>query len=190
MDLIENPVLSSTPNRRELLRAGAIGAAVIGLGGIAPLAQAFEIPTTAGNEKEFRTRLMALGGLSLKSAQMGQQKATNPALKQFANFEADEQTQIAKVLMELKTPMLPMDKDAVEIVRQHESTEGAEFDKVFARSQLQVHRMLLALGESFLAQTKGKGAAEIHARHLAMVSGASIREHIAHTSAFVDALNA
>ena len=177
----------STLNRREVLRGGALGALTLGLGA---LAGALEIPTTAKNEREFRTRLMALGGLSLKSAQMGLRKATHPALKQFAGFEADEQTQIAKVLMELRTPMLPMDKDAAEIVRQHEAAQGAEFDRVFARSQFQVHQMLLDLGTNFLQNSKGKGKDEMHARHLAMVSGATIREHIAHATALVAAVGA
>lgn len=183
-------LLSTAFDRRELLRAGALGVATLGLGGLAPLAEALMVPTTAKNEKEFRTRLMALGGLSLRSAQLGQQKATNPDLKTFAGFEADEQTQIAKVLKELKTPMLPPDPDAEAIVRRHEEATGAEFDKVFARSQLEVHQMLLALGTSFLENSRGKGMAETHARHLAMVSGATIRQHIAQTTAYVAELNA
>ena len=201
MDQKNTPEPSSLLGRRELLKAGALGATALGLAGIAPLAQAFGSPATQGqqvpttdqdprtrarNEAEWRMNLAQLGTLSLAASEMALRKATNADVKMFANFEATEQRGVAAILMEMNTPPPPLDAMSRAAVREHETAEGVAFDRVYARAQLQTHQKLLLLNQNIVAATDGKrGMREMHARHLAMLAIPAITEHIAHAQELV-----
>lgn len=183
-----SPLEKTVLGRRELLRVGAIGASALGLAGLAPLAEAAQ--TGPRNERQFRAQLLRLGTLSLKSATLGQQKAQNAGLKVFATFEATEQKALGKVLKEMDTPVRPLTAAEQQVVARHQSATGEEFDRVFAQAQLDTHLKLRDLLESFIENSKGRGMAETHTRHLATVALPAVLEHIAHAKAYVAAVRA
>lgn len=200
MDQNNAPGQPSLLGRRELLKAGALGVTAFGLAGLAPLAEAFQtgaggqqVPTTdsdprtrARNEREWRMNLAQLGTLSLMASEMAIRKGQRAEVKEFANFEATEQRGVAAILQEMGTPPPPLDAMSRAVARQHEVAEGVEFDRVYARAQLETHQKLLLLNQSIVAATEGtRNMREMHARHLAMLAIPAITEHIAHSQELV-----
>ncbi len=203
--MANDETLDSPLPRREILKAGALGVAALGLASLAPFAQAAQGASQTGMQggtrdgdkgmapgddprtkardaREWQRNLRALGTLSLTSAEAGIAKATNPAAKVFANFEATEQRAVSRILDEQGVPKVPLSAADRAVVRQHEATTGAEFDRVFAGAQLETHQKLLALNEAMVRNSEGKrDATTREARHLSILALPAILEHIAHS---------
>lgn len=206
---MENRTLpeSSLLARRQVLKAGALGATALGLIGISPLAEALQTApaqggmsdasgsadprTQARNAREWRANLAQFGTLSLMASEMALRKASRDEVKIFANFEATEQRGVAEILAEMGTRPPALDAASRAIARQHEIAEGVEFDRVYARAQLETHGKLLALQQSLISNTERNARGdERTARYLAKLAIPAIQEHIAHAQALVALLGA
>ncbi len=141
---------------------------------------------TAKNEKMFRMGVMPIATLSMAASKIAVGKATAPEAKKFANFELREAIGISTVLKEMNTPTPPMSAMDKTTLDKLKAAEGAEFDKAYMTAQLGAHEYLRDLAESFIGSTNGtKNMAEMHGRHLAIVSLATFKEHIVHCKDFL-----
>ena len=146
----------------------------------------------ASNEKEFRMGVIGPAELSLVTSQIAVNKATNKNAKEFAGFELGEAIAVTGVLKDLGTPVPPMDAKATATLNKIKAAKaGAEFDKVYIQAQLENHEFLRDLAQDYLTKGKGKpGAAENQGRHLATLSLAVFKEHVAITSRILKELGA
>lgn len=144
--------------------------------------------TMAKNEAEYRNHLMGLGSMSLMASQMAEEKAGNDKVKEFANFEVAEQTAIASVLKEMKTPKPPMSADDQAVMEKLKAASGDDFDQAYVQASLDTHNKLESLSENFLKSSKSDKMAEMHARHLATVTLPTIKQHIAQSKELMSAM--
>ena len=67
--------------------------------------------------------------------------------------------------------------------------QGPGFDQAYTTAMIENHRTLLAFTESYLqASSASTDMAERHGRHLAMLSLATIKEHLALTQRLSDSI--
>ena len=197
-------------SRRTLLTHTAvagIGASVLGLSTPALSAQVATAPQqpeaesghnypmpapNAKNEKQYRISVFGPAMLSLATSQIAVDKATNPAAKEFANFELREAIAVTTVLKSLNTPVPPMDANAkATLAKIKAAPKGAEFDKAYITAQLANHEFLRDLTASYLKNTAGQTSmAEMHGRHLATLAQSTFKEHVVHTKNILQAMNA
>ena len=145
---------------------------------------------TARTEAQFRKGVMGPAMLSLLTSQIAVDKATNAQVLEFANFELREAIGVTTVLKEMKTPVPPMDAAAKATLQKIKSTpKGAEFDKAYAAAQLANHEFLRDLAEVYLKNSAGHTSmAEMHARHLAIITLGTFKEHVVHTKHLVQGM--
>lgn len=137
----------------------------------------------AANEKQFRMGVIGPAELSLATSQIAVGKATNKNAKEFAGFELTEAIAVTGVLKDLGTPVPPMDAKAKATLEKIKSTPaGPDFDKVYIKAQLENHEFLRDLAQSYVSKGKKPGAAENQGRHLATLSLAVFKEHVAITT--------
>jgi putative membrane protein len=145
----------------------------------------------AANEKEFRMGVIGPAELSLATSQIAVGKATNKNAKEFAGFELGEAIAVTGVLKDLATPVPPMDAKAKATLEKIKSTPaGPEFDKAYIKAQLENHEFLRDLAQNYINKGKLAGAAENQGRHLATLSLAVFKEHVAITSRILKELGA
>lgn len=145
----------------------------------------------AANEKEFRMGVIGPAELSLATSQIAIGKATNKNAKEFAGFELGEAIAVTGVLKDLGTPVPPMDAKAKATLEKIKSTPaGPEFDKAYIKAQLENHEFLRDLAQNYISKGKMAGAAENQGRHLATLSLAVFKEHVAITSRILKELGA
>lgn len=145
----------------------------------------------AANEKDFRMGVIGPAKLSLATSQIAVSKATNKNAKEFAGFELGEAIAVTGVLKDLGTPVPAMDAKAKATLEKIKSMPaGREFDKAYIKAQLENHEFLRDLAENYLGKGKLAGAAENQGRHLAMLSLAVFKEHVAITSRILKELGA
>ena len=155
-------------------------------------------------EVEHLQQTLAAGTVSLQTSETALQKAQNPRVKQFAQFERDEQTTIAEVLRSIQEPVatatagtagaaasasaaasgsaravatapdIPADK-AKMMEELQQAKAGAEFDRLYIQGQLQGHQELLQVQERYL-QAGGRNREQAN---IAKLARGHIREHIA-----------
>ena len=154
-------------------------------------------------EVQHLQQTLATGTVALQTSEIALQKAQNPKVKQFAQFERDEQTTIAEVLRSLQEPAatasagaagsgaaasaaaggaraaatapeIPADK-AKMMEELQQAKAGAEFDRLYIQGQLQGHQELLQVQERYLqANTRNREHTNV-----AKLARGHIREHIA-----------
>ncbi|SEM77348.1 Tat (twin-arginine translocation) pathway signal sequence [Mucilaginibacter gossypiicola] len=145
----------------------------------------------ATNEKEFRMGVIGPAELSLATSQIAVNKATNKNAKEFAGFELGEAIAVTGVLKDLGTPVPMMDAKAKATLEKIKSTPaGPEFDKAYIKAQLENHEFLRDLAQNYISKGKMAGAAENQGRHLATLSLAVFKEHVAITSRILKELGA
>ncbi|MHA4896705.1 DUF4142 domain-containing protein [Pedobacter sp. PWIIR3] len=136
----------------------------------------------AANEKEFRMGVIGPAELSLITSQIASTKATNKNTKEFAGFELTEAIAVTGVLKDLGTPVPPMNAKAKATLAKIKNTPaGLAFDKAYITAQLENHEFLRDLATSYLSKGKLAGPAESQGRHLATLSLAVFKEHVAIT---------
>ena len=136
----------------------------------------------AKNEKQFRMGVIGPATLSHMVSEIAVDRATNPAAKEFANFELREAIAVLDVLKSMGTPTPPMDANAKATLAKIKSSQGAAFDKAYITAQLGNHEFLRDLAESFLTNSAGaKSMPEMHGRHLATLALSTFKEHVVHT---------
>lgn len=144
----------------------------------------------ASNEKEFRMGVIGPAELSLVTSQIAVTKATNKNAKEFAGFELAEAIAVTGVLKDLGTPVPVMDaKGKATLAKIKNTPAGPEFDKIYITAQLENHEFLRDLAASYISKGKLAGAAENQGRHLATLSLAVFKEHVAITQRILNELS-
>lgn len=149
------------------------GSAVPMGGGAAPAAGA----KLGQPEVEHRTKTAIAGATALQTSDIALKKATNAKVKQFAQFEHDEQTTIADVLKAMDPSMgaaRPDGKMADMLQKMTAMQPGADFDKAYVTGQIEGHQTLLAIQEDYLKVGGNREHVAIAKLALGM-----IKEHLA-----------
>ncbi|MBL4674738.1 MAG: DUF4142 domain-containing protein [Mucilaginibacter sp.] len=145
----------------------------------------------ANNEKQFRMGVIGPAELSLATSRIAVEKAIQKNAKEFAGFELAEATAVTSVLKDLGTSVPPMTAKAKATLDKIKSTPaGPEFDKVYIKAQLENHEFLRDLAQNYIGKGEMAGAAENQGRHLATLSLAVFKEHVAITSRILGELGA
>ncbi len=135
----------------------------------------------AMTEKQFRMGVIGPATLSHLVSEMAVDRATNPAAKEFANFELREAIGVLAVLKSLGTPTPPMDAKAKATLAKIQSSQGAAFDKAYITAQLANHEFLRDLAATYLKNSAGHTSmAEMHGRNLATLALGTFKEHVVH----------
>jgi putative membrane protein len=132
--------------------------------------------TASGGDAQLRQRILAASTFSLTSSEMALQKAQAPAVKTFAQFEANEQRATMQAMKIAGIPMpaqVEMDAQKMQMTQQLRSLEGAQFDRMYLQGQTMGHQELLQLHQTLL--TSGTQGEQV----IATLSVASIQQHIA-----------
>ena len=137
-------------------------------------------------EQRWLKQTMMVGSVALQTSEIALQKAEDEEVKQFATFEADEQKGLAEVLRSMLEPARtaspqgeagaaqPDQKHAAMIQKLQQAKAGDAFDKEYVKGQLDGHRELLQIQESFL-QARPQSR---EAMNVAKLAAGRIREHI------------
>jgi putative membrane protein len=149
-------------------------------------------------EAQHLQQTLASGTVSLQTSEIALQKAQNPKVKQFAQFERDEQTTVSEVLRAIQepgatasggasaaasgsgaraaatAPEIPADK-AKMMEELQQAKAGAEFDRLYIQGQLQGHQELFQIQERYL-QANSRNREHTNVAKLAR---GHIKEHIA-----------
>lgn len=132
--------------------------------------------TTHETAAEHRRQTLMAGGFALQTSQIALQKAQSPRVKQFAQFEAAEQTTIAEVLTNSQTPTPPrLDAQQQQMMQELEQASGSAFDMQYIQGQIQGHRQLLQIQQAFIQSQRDMKSGDIH---VAMMARTMIQEHL------------
>jgi putative membrane protein len=153
-------------------------------------------------EVQHLQQTLAAGTVALQTSEIALQKAQSARVKQFAQFERDEQTTIAEVLRSIQEPAatassgaaaaascaaassgdaraastapeIPADK-AKMMEDLQQAKGGAEFDRLYVQGQLQGHQELLQTQERYL-QANSRNREQTN---IAKLARGRIQEHI------------
>jgi putative membrane protein len=187
-------------DRRALL--GGLAAVVVALPALAQTSgsSSSTMPSAGGAamnamgdaEMQHMQQTMQLGMVALETSRIALNKARNDDLKQFANFEVQEQTTLSEILRSMMDPSataatgstagqaampnVQMDASARDMIQKLQGQQaGAEFDKMYLDGQLQGHRNLLQVQELYL-QSNSRNREHMNVARMARTQ---IREHIA-----------
>src|ERR1700743_1516166 len=177
--------------RREFVKKTLAGTIALGVGTafgatllstLSAEAKANDKPV-AHHEKGFRDGVIGPAELSLATSQIAVNKATNKNAKEFAGFELGEAIAVTGVLKDLGTAVPPMNAKAKATLEKIKTTPaGPDFDKAYIQAQLENHEFLRDLAQNYLSTGKHPGMAENQGRHLATLSLAVFKEHVAITT--------
>ena len=147
-------------------------------------------PASARTEADFRMGVIGPAELSLATSRIAMDKATNRNADEFAGFEMEEAVAVTSVLKDLNTPVPAPDEKARMILQSIESTRrGPEFDRIYIQAQLENHEYLRDLAMGYLRNSRdATDPAEKHGRHLATLSLAVFKEHVAITQRIANEL--
>jgi putative membrane protein len=132
--------------------------------------------------KHTRDTLMA-GMVALETSKVALEKARNDQVKQYAQFERDEQEGIAEVLKSMMDPAatsstmpMPMQlqgEDAAMVQKMRGMQTGAEFDRMYVQGQIEGHQKLLRIQEEYIRQGRNREHLNV-----AKLARGHIKEHI------------
>src|SRR5215208_1575417 len=154
-------------------------------GGAATVGTATGTQAFGQAEQRWLQQTMMVGSVALQTSEIALQKGEDEEVKQFAKFEADEQKGLAEVLRSMLEPAgtaspqvgaaaQPDQKHAAVIQKLQQAKAGDAFDKEYVKGQLDGHRELLQIQESFLhARPQSR-----EAMNVAKLAAGRIREHI------------
>jgi putative membrane protein len=138
-------------------------------------------------EQQWMHETMMVGAVALQTSEVALQKAQDEDVKQFAQFEHDEQQTIAEVLRSMMEPAgtasaqgapgapPQLDQKHAEMVQKlQQAKAGDAFDKEYIQGQLQGHQELLQIQERFL-QGRPQNREAMNAAKLAR---GQIKEHL------------
>jgi putative membrane protein len=156
-------------------------------------------------EVQHLQQTLAAGTVALQTSETALQKAQNPKVKQFAQFERDEQTTIAEVLRSIQEPAATASSgaaaasgasasasasggaaramatapeipaDKARMMEELQQKSGTEFDRMYVQGQIQGHQELLQIQERYI-QANTRNREQTNVAKLAR---GHIKEHIA-----------
>jgi putative membrane protein len=180
--LVVAPALAQTSGSSSTMQSGSSGSMPMNRAG-GQMSQA---------DMQHMQQTMQLGMVALESSRIAMNKLRNDDLKQFANFEVQEQTTLSEVLRSMMDPSataatgsassqsgqsaMQMDASTRDMMQKMQNQQaGAEFDKMYLEAQLQGHRDLLQVQERYL-QSNPQNREHMN---VAKMARGHIREHIA-----------
>ena len=133
------------------------------------------VPPTILGGADYKLQTLMFGTLSKQQSQMAAMRAVNPRVREFAQFEVDEQITIAQVLTaENNPPDAPMGPAQQAKLSQLQGLSGRSFDVAYVQDQMQGHQQLYAIQQEFL-----NGDPAVPDRlHMAMMSRTLIQMHL------------
>jgi putative membrane protein len=156
-----------------------------------PQGQATRTPagSAIGPEMQWMQQTLMVGSLSLALSRLAEQKARFARLKQFANFEVNEQQTMANVLKEMQNPSSPsgtitppteaevqqhLDQMGRQTLQMLQSAQAGEtFDRDYLMNQIEGHQKLLHIQEEYLPTGRNPEAVIV-----AKLASTMIREHL------------
>jgi putative membrane protein len=191
-----------TITRRSLLTKLAVaglGVATVGIGASAQASLLTTVtavglpdvsammPASPITAAEFAKIIYPTVHLSKIISHLAMGKAENPDAKQFALFEYTETDTVSKIFSQMEVPLTPMAPMAAHILNKMKTTDrGSEFDKTYLKVQHDAHVWLRDTASNFLSNSAGTtNSGEMHGRHLAMLSLAVFKEHVALTAKYL-----
>ena len=145
-------------NRRLVLLAAAATAA--SMPAFAQTSSAADAPSgsTMGEaEKTHDEKTAQIGHASLQMADIAREKARGTKVKEFAQFEHDEQVTVGEVLKSMDPslePPAPPAEVAQAIDRLKQMKPGEAFDREFVATQIKGHEMLRTIQQDYLKSGK------------------------------------
>jgi len=158
--------------------------AVSNLSGIAATSLLAALPVSAAfaqtmsgspaGSADYVHKTLMIGALSKMGSQLALTNATHPKVREFAQFEVDEQTTVAQVLTNLQAPppapLSPMAQDKLSQLH----AAGSTFDASYIQFELDGHQKLLQVQESYLQDDPS----DLDRRHIAMLARSVIKMHL------------
>lgn len=142
-------------------------------------------------EKDFRNGVIGPAELSRVTSELGVEKATNKNAHEFAGFELTEAIAVTTVLKDLGTTVPGMtEKAKATLAKIKAAAKGPDFDKAYISAQLENHVFLRDLAQRYLAASTANTPEESQGRHLATLSLAVFKEHVAITQRIMAELGA
>lgn len=146
-------------------------------------------------DAKYESETLQTGMLSLETSKVAQQSASDPKVKQFANFEVAEQETVADIIKSMTTehgakskypaprgdarsgnaaaPQTSPTTETADAIKTLQSLKGAEFDAAYVKAQIAGHQRLLTIQEDYIA--KGKTPETLAVAKLAR---GMIKEHL------------
>jgi putative membrane protein len=125
-------------------------------------------------EKTHALQTLAVGSVALETAKIAEDKAQNPWVKKFAKYEVAEQTTIADVLKSMGAVAgKPDEKQSAMVKMANDAKAGPAFDQDFLAMQLDGHKELLKIQETYIDSGKNQDAVG-----LSKLARGQIKEHI------------
>lgn len=151
--------------------AFAQGSAVPMRGGTAPAGGA----PLGTLEVEHGSKTAIAGAAALESSNIALKKAANAKVKQFAQFEHDEQTTIAEILkmMDPSLGTAKPDGKMADVIQRLNGMSGGDFDKAYVAAQIEGHNVLLAIQEDYIKTGRNREHMGI-----AKLARGQIKEHL------------
>lgn len=140
----------------------------------AALAQSSQ--TSISMEAKHAADTLAAGTIALETSRVALQKATDPNVKRFAEFEAAEQETVASVVKAAARQEAPKpENDGKAMVETLAGMPaGKSFDTAYVKGQIDGHRRLLQIQEAYLS-----GGKDVTHRSIAALARGHIKEHLA-----------
>ena len=162
-----------TLNRRDMIVTLSGVVATSALIAAPALAQTNPGPTLS--MAKFKTQTLMAGTYSKQTSELAIAQATHPKVKEFAQFEANEQTAVAQVLTDNNNPPpAPLDAKHAALLKQLQGMSGKAFDTAYVQSQIDGHQELLNIQQGYL-----NGVPVSHDfRHIAILSRMAIQMHL------------
>lgn len=162
--------------QRRMLSTAALSAAMF------PLIAAAQAPSGSGqtvisqSDSALRMQALAASAFSLATSRLAMSRASAAQLREFAQFEAEEQEAVIEALrlIGLAVPaQVPLDQQKTQMMSQLQSAQGAAFDRAYLTGQQQGHEELERLHTAIAAS--GAAAPE---RVISMVAVPAIKTHL------------
>lgn len=115
------------------------------------------------------------GAFSKQMSELALQRTSNEWVRQFAQFEVNEQTAVAQVLTDkTNPPPPPLNDRQTASLQQLQGLQGGAFDAAYVSGQVAAHQELLEIQQQFLNNaTNGTDQA-----HTAILARTMIMEHL------------
>ncbi len=137
------------------------------------LAQTQTVPTL--DHSQYKTATLMIGTLSKELSMLAVQRASHPRIKQFAQFEIDEQITVAQVLTDLDNPPpAKLDQPHAAVLTQLQGVSDKAFDMAYIQDEITGHTELLDTQQSFL----NSRPSDMDFRHIAMLARTVIQMHL------------
>jgi putative membrane protein len=125
---------------------------------------------------QYRAQTLQVGTFSKQTSQLALTQAMHPKVRQFAQFEVNEQIAMAQVLTDVNNPPpVPLDAQHAALLQQLQAQSGKTFDAAYLQGQIVGHQQLLNVQQAFLNTTLTGNDDE----HIAVLARVVIQMHLA-----------